>query len=160
MKIFAKDLVRIRKAIEKFEVAKANLQGVQIQLMTASGQEAITSALKGACATYRAISGMMDPKAIQRIVAEYSKESMRNEMTQELTGDALDNAMGDLDDADAEDELVNQVLSEIGINQLAGAATAPTGTVEAPAETTNPTATTTTDNNTDLSDLQNRLNNL
>ena len=68
--------------------------------------------------------------------------------------------MGDLDDADAEDELVNQVLSEIGINQLAGAATAPTGTVEAPAETTNPTATTTTDNNTDLSDLQNRLNNL
>lgn len=159
MKIFAKDLVRIRKAIEKFEVAKANLQGIQIQLMTASGQEAITSALKGACATYRAISGMMDPKSVQRIVAEYSKESMRNEMMQELTGDALDNAMGDLDDADAEDELVNQVLAEIGINQLAGAATAPSGSVAAPAETTGPTAATATDNS-NMSDLQNRLNNL
>lgn len=127
--------------------------------MTASGQEAITSALKGACATYRTISGMMDPKSIQRIVAEYSKESMRNEMMQELTGDALDNAMGDLDDADAEDELVNQVLAEIGISQLADAAAAPSGTVAAPAETTGPTATTAMDTN-NMSDLQNRLNNL
>lgn len=157
MKIFAKDLVRIRKAIEKFEVAKANLQGIQIQLMTASGQEAITSALKGACQAYRAISGMMDPKAVQRIVAEYSKESMRNEMMQELTGDALDNAMGDLDDSAAEDELVNQVLSEIGITQLANASEAPSGTLET-AQPVDPTKAA-TDNN-DMSDLQNRLNNL
>lgn len=34
-----KDLVRIKKAVEKFEIAKANLSQIQIQLMTASGQE-------------------------------------------------------------------------------------------------------------------------
>ena len=106
MKIFAKDLVRIKKAIEKFEVAKANLQGIQIQLMTASGQEAITSSIKGACEAYRALNGLMDPKAMQRIMAEYQKESMRQEIMSEVMDGAMDDAMGNLNDPDAEDELV------------------------------------------------------
>ena len=53
----------------------------------------------------------------------------------------------------------NQVLAEIGINQLAGAAAAPSGSIAAPAEATGPTAATATDNS-NMSDLQNRLNNL
>lgn len=74
MRIFAKDLVRIKKAVEKFEIAKANLSQIQIQLMTASGQEAIASALKGAVGAYRSLNKLMDPAAMQRIMAEYQKE--------------------------------------------------------------------------------------
>ena len=116
MKIFAKDLVRIKKAIEKFEVAKANLQGLQIQLMTASGQEAITSALKGCCQAYRSLNGLMDPKAMQRIMAEYQKESMRQEIMSEVMEGAMDDAMGNLNDQEAEDELVEKTLQEIGVS--------------------------------------------
>ena len=116
MKIFAKDLVRIKKAIEKFEVAKANLQGIQIQLMTASGQEAITSSIKGACQAYRALNGIMDPKAMQKIMAEYQKESMRQEIMSEVMDGAMDDAMGSLDDPDAEEELVEKTLQEIGVS--------------------------------------------
>ena len=45
-------------------MAKANLQGIQIQLMTASGQEAIVSSMKNACKSYKMLNGLTDPKAM------------------------------------------------------------------------------------------------
>ena len=147
MKIFAKDLVRIKKSIEKFEVAKANLQGIQIQLMTASGQEAITSSIKGACEAYRALNGLMDPKAMQRIMAEYQKESMRQEIMSEVMDGAMDDAMGNLNDPDAEEELVEKTLQEIGVS-ASGQLMDPSGT--------NPNPVSAEAN----ADLTSRLNNL
>ena len=127
MKIHAKDLVRIRKAIEKFEMAKANLQGIQIQLMTASGQEAIMKSMKDACKSYRILNGMMDPSAIQKIMSEYTKETTKQEMMAEIMDDVMDDALGN--DAQAEDDLVQQVLQEIGVDITSNMASAPSDNV-------------------------------
>ena len=143
MRIFARDLVRIKKAVEKFEIAKANLSQIQIQLMSASGQEAIASALKGAVGAYRSLNKLMDPAAMQRIMAEYQKESMRNEIMSEV----MDDTMGTMDDTEAEDELVDQVLSDIGISITGGMEQTPVGVAGPGVGQTNP-------------DLANRLNNL
>ena len=150
VRIFAKDLVRIKNANEKFEIAKANLEGIQIQLLTASGQEAITSAMKGACAAYKSLNRLLDPKAIQRIMSEYSKASMRQEMMAEVMEGAMDNAMGDLGDEAEEDELVDQVLAEIGIEQIGDVKSAPANDVSNPVSVPS----------SGLSDLQSRVNNL
>lgn len=114
--------------------------------MTASGQEAITSSMKSACKSYKMLNGMMDPKAIQRIMAEYSKESMKQEMLSEVMDGAMDDVMGT--DEVAEDELVDKVLQEIGVEAMGKMGTAPAGTIA--------TAEAAPKND----DMENRLNNL
>ncbi|KAK8805111.1 hypothetical protein WA538_001719 [Blastocystis sp. DL] len=131
VRVFAKDLVRIKKAVEKFEIAKANLQQIQIQLMTASGQEAIMSALKGAVGAYKSLNKLMDPKGMQRIMAEYQKESMR----QEIMSEVMDDTMSMNDDTVAEDTMVDQVLQEIGVSITGDMVKAGTDQQAAPAET-------------------------
>ena len=126
------------------------MEGIQIQLLTASGQEAITSAMKGACEAYKSLNHLLDPKAIQRIMSEYSKSSMRQEMLAEIMDGAMDNAMGDLNDEAEEDELVDQVLSEIGIERVGGVKGAPTNDLSNPVSVPS----------SGLNDLQSRVNNL
>lgn len=111
VKIFAKDLVRIRKAVEKLELTKANLDGIRVQMMTASGQEAIMRSMKSAVGCYRQLNQVMDPAAMQKILAEYQKESMRQEIQQEI----MDGVMADNDDEGEIDDLVNQTLHAIGV---------------------------------------------
>ena len=146
VRIFAKDLVRIKNANEKFEIAKANLEGILVQLLTASGQEVVTSAMKGACAAYQAVNRLLDPTAIQRIMSEYSKASMRQEILQELIDSVADNPE---DEAEG-DELVDQVLAEIGIEQIGDVKSAPANDVSNPVSVPS----------SGLSDLQSRVNNL
>lgn len=117
--------------MEKFEIAKANLQQIQIQLMTASGQEAIMSVLKGAVGAYKSLNKLMDPKGMQRIMAEYQKESMR----QEIMSEVMDDTMSMNDDTVAEDTMVDQVLQEIGVSITGDMVKAGTDQQAAPAET-------------------------
>ena len=139
-------MVRIKNANEKFEIAKANLEGILVQLLTASGQEVVTSAMKGACAAYQAVNRLIDPTAIQRIMSEYSKASMRQEILQELIDSVADNPE---DEAEG-DELVDQVLAEIGIEQIGDVKSAPANDVSNPVSVPS----------SGLSDLQSRVNNL
>ena len=115
-------MVRIKKAVEKFEIAKANLQQIQIQLMTASGQEAIMSALKGAVGAYKSLNKLMDPKGMQR-------------MRQEIMSEVMDDTMSMNDDTVAEDTMVDQVLQEIGVSITGDMVKAGTDQQAAPAET-------------------------
>ena len=131
-------------------MAKANLQGIQIQLMTASGQEAIVSSMKNACKSYKMLNGLMDPKAMQKIMAEYQKESMKQEIMSEVMDGAMDDVLGT--DQAAEDELVDQVLQEIGVSVTGAMGDVPMGEIAQPA-TANPAAPAT-------DDITNRLNNL
>ena len=131
-------------------MAKANLRGIQIQLMTASGQEAIVSSMKNACKSYKMLNGLMDPKAMQKIMAEYQKESMKQEIMSEVMDGAMDDALGT--DEAAEDELVDQVLQEIGVSVTGAMGDVPMGEV---AQSATPAATAPA-----ADDITNRLNNL
>ncbi|CAM9842360.1 unnamed protein product [Sphacelaria rigidula] len=47
---------------------------------------------------------------------EFARENERSELTGELIGDTLDDALADDGDAEAEDKIVSQVLDEIGVS--------------------------------------------
>jgi hypothetical protein len=83
--------------------------------MSVSGQQAITDSMKKSISAYKAISKLMNPQAMQRIMAEYSKESTRQEMMREITDETMDEALGNMGDEEEEDALVQQVLQEIGV---------------------------------------------
>uniref|UniRef100_UPI00397FEC43 Snf7 family protein n=1 Tax=Salmonella sp. s54925 TaxID=3159674 RepID=UPI00397FEC43 len=76
---------------------------------------------------------------IQKIMMDFEKQSEIMDMKEEMMNDALDDALGDEDDEDESDQIVTQVLDELGLQlnddltgvPQTGAALAPTGKVAA-----------------------------
>jgi charged multivesicular body protein 2A len=80
-----------------------------------------------------AMNRQVNLPAMQRVMMQFEKEGDMMEMKQELMDDTIDDVMAQDGDQAAEDELVNQVLDEIGINLAADLADAPTASFVAPA---------------------------
>lgn len=51
----------------------------------------------------------VDVPALQKIMVEFARENERSELTGELIGDTIDDALADDGDAEAEDKIVSQV---------------------------------------------------
>jgi charged multivesicular body protein 2A len=73
-----------------------------------------------------AMNRQVNLPAMQRVMMQFEKEGDMMEMKQEMMDDTIDDVMSQEGDQAAEDELVNQVLDEIGINLAADLADAPT----------------------------------
>merc|ERR1712193_561458 len=91
---------------------------------------------------------------IQKIMQEFEKQSEVMNMKEEMMNDVMDDAMGDEDDEEESENLVNKVLDELGLENMAEVGAIPSAVGEpAPAQTEEPSA--------DLdADLEARLNNL
>ena len=62
------------------------------------------------------ISTQVNIPSIQKIMVNFQVENERAEMTQEVMGDMLDDAMAEDGDSDEEEKIVGAVLDEIGIS--------------------------------------------
>ena len=58
----------------------------------------------------------VDVKSITKMLQQFEKENAKSEMMQEVMGDAIDDAMYEEGNADEEEQIVQQVLDEIGIS--------------------------------------------
>lgn len=133
VKIMAKDLVRTRQHITKFYTMRSQLQAVSLRLETAQSAEAMTSALQGTTTAMKAMASTMNLPRLNQIMMEYTKESEKMEMTQEMIGDTIDDVMDADHDEEEEDKIVGQVLDEIGIDMTGAVPEAPTANA-APSE--------------------------
>merc|ERR1719378_808466 len=118
VKIMAKDLVRTRRYVKKFMLMRANIQAVSLKIQTLKSQNAMAQAMKGVT------------KAM-KIMQEFEKQSEIMDMKEEMMSDVIDDALGDEDDEEESDAIVNQVLDELGLqltDQLTGVPVA-SGTV-------------------------------
>jgi charged multivesicular body protein 2A len=64
---------------------------------------------------------------LNKIMAEFQKEEMKAEMTMEMMGDTMDDVMEGENDEVEEQQIVAQILDEIGITLNGALAEAPTG---------------------------------
>ena len=55
-------------------------------------------------------------KALTAAGQEFEMENEKNDMIQEATGDAMDDAFADDEDEEEEDRIVNEVLDQIGVD--------------------------------------------
>ena len=124
-KIMAKDLVRTRNAISKFYQMKAQLQAVSIRIQTMSSTAQMADAMKGAAKAMYRMNKQVNVPAMQRIMMQFEKEGDMMEMKQELMDDTIDGVMAQDGDDEQEEEVINQVLDEIGINLAADLVDAP-----------------------------------
>eukprot|EP00732_Lithocolla_globosa_P007187 Lithocolla_globosa_v1_NODE_8892_length_770_cov_16.239161.p1 type:complete len:216 gc:universal NODE_8892_length_770_cov_16.239161:725-78(-) len=135
-KVMAKDLVRTRKYIQKFYEMRTQLQAVGMRIQTMRSNVAMADAMKGVAKAMKTLNKQVNLPEIQKIMAEFEKESELMDMKEEVMNDAIDDAMEDVGDAEEEEQIVNQVLEEIGISMDEKMGVAPHETVK-PTETKN-----------------------
>merc|ERR1712008_481290 len=155
VKIMAKDLVRTRRYVKKFMLMRANIQAVSLKIQTLKSQSAMANAMKGVTKAMGSMNKQMNLPEIQKIMMEFEKQS-------EIMEDAMDDVMGDEDDEDESDAIVNQVLDELGLqlNDKLGDAPVGTGTLASTAAAKNKTTVAAGAADDDDADLQARLDDL
>eukprot|EP01091_Cochliopodium_minus_P008478 TRINITY_DN1933_c0_g1_i1.p1 TRINITY_DN1933_c0_g1~~TRINITY_DN1933_c0_g1_i1.p1 ORF type:complete len:233 (-),score=75.70 TRINITY_DN1933_c0_g1_i1:45-743(-) len=168
-RIMAKDLVRTRAAVQKFYKMKAQLQAVSIRIQTMQSTNTMAEAMKGAVRAMMRMNKGMNIPALQKIMMEFEKQGEIMDMKQEMMDDTMDGVMGEDGEEEETDEIVNQVLDEIGINLAGELGTLPTTERQKTVISNKPQPQLQTvggnsggnNNNNDLDDdLSQRLNNL
>lgn len=114
-KIQAKDLVRTRRYIEKFYSMRTQLQAISLRIQTVRTNEQMMQSMKGATRILGSMNRQMNLPQLQRIAMEFERENEMMDQRQEMMDDAVDDAMGVDDEAEG-DEVVEQVLEEIGVD--------------------------------------------
>lgn len=115
VKIMAKDLVRTRRYVGKFILMKANLQAVSLKIQTLRSNNAMQNAMKNVAKTMKTMNKKMRLPQIQKIMMEFEQQSEIMDMKTEMMDDVMDSAMEGTDDEEITDELVQQVLEELGL---------------------------------------------
>ncbi|KAI9345198.1 Snf7-domain-containing protein [Obelidium mucronatum] len=115
-KIMAKDLVRTRRYIQKFYQMRTQLQAVGLRIQTMSSNQAMADAMKGVTKAMRSMNKAVNLPELTKIMMDFEKESDMMDMKEEMMNDAIDDNIDEEDDEFESDNIVNQVLDEIGIN--------------------------------------------
>mmetsp|Transcript_215 Transcript_215/g.581 ORF Transcript_215/g.581 Transcript_215/m.581 type:complete len:231 (-) Transcript_215:73-765(-) len=170
VKIMAKDLVRTRTYITKFIELRSHLNAVGLKLQTVKSQEAMADAMKSVTTAMIRMNKAVNIPTIQKIMTDFARENERAELTQEVMGDMLDDAMEQDGDEEEQEKIVGQVLDEIGINFGDTVPEAPTLAANTHAETNSTPAAQPAaavpegggggGGDSTVSDLEARLNNL
>lgn len=78
-------------------------------------QDAMAQAMKGVTKALVKMNQKINLPGLQKIMAEFMKENERSEMTQEMIGDTIDDALEEEGTAEEEEAVVSQVLDELGV---------------------------------------------
>jgi division protein CdvB (Snf7/Vps24/ESCRT-III family) len=84
-------------------------------LQTVRSNEQMMQSMKGATQLLGSMNRQMNLPALQRIAMEFEKENDIMDQRQEMMDDAIDDVTG-LEDEEEGEEVVNQVLDEIGVD--------------------------------------------
>ncbi|KAG0175326.1 ESCRT-III subunit protein did4 [Apophysomyces sp. BC1034] len=159
-KVMAKDLVRTRRYVQKFYQMNTQLQAIALRIQTLRSNQQMAEAMRGATKAMSSMNRTMNLPKIQQIMMEFERESDLMDMKDEMMGDAIDDVVGDEDEEEESEEIVNRVLDEIGISLNQELVDAPTGIKHAAPEPSTERVAQAEGLSADDAALQARLDNL
>lgn len=112
-RIFAKEMIRIRKQSNRLATSKAQLQSVQMQVNEAFSVRKIEGSIKASTGIMKDVNTLVRLPELRGTMRELSQELMKAGIIEEMVGDSLpddDLVEGEDEEADAE---VDKVLGEI-----------------------------------------------
>jgi hypothetical protein len=86
-----------------------------LDLQTVRSNEQMMQSMKGATMLLGSMNRQMNLPALQRIAMEFERENEIMDQRQEMMDDAIDEATG-LEDEEESEEIVKEVLDEIGVD--------------------------------------------
>ena len=93
---------------------KTELQAISLRIQTVRSNEQMMQSMKGATGLLKSMNKGMNLPALQKIMMDFQRESDMMEFREDMMSDAIDDVNG-LEDEEESDEVVNQVLDEIGV---------------------------------------------
>ena len=128
-RIFAKEMIRIRKQSSRLATSKAQLQSVQMQVNEAFSVRKIEGSMKASTGVMKDVNSLVRLPELMGTMRELSQELVKAGIIEEMVGDSLpDDQLMEGEDDEAEAE-VDKVLGEILSGKLGKA-----GVVEKPVE--------------------------
>lgn len=117
LRSFITDMVYFNRNryIQKFYQMRTQLQAVSLRIQTVRSNEQMMQSMKGATSLLGSMNRSMNLPALQRIAMEFEKENDIMDQRQEMMDDAIDDVTG-LEDEEEGEEVVREVLDEIGID--------------------------------------------
>ncbi|CAH8495727.1 unnamed protein product [Schistosoma intercalatum] len=126
VKVMAKQLVRTESYIKKFSLMHSNITALSMKIQTLKSTATMASAMKQVALTMRKMNSTMQLPQFQKIMMEFEKQTETMEMKQDMMSDVIDDAIGDQDDIEDSETVVNKVLEELGIDLNAQLSNLPT----------------------------------
>lgn len=112
-RVYARELIRVRKQAARLHTSKAQLQSVQMQVTEAFSVRRIEGSLKAGTSIMKDVNTLIRLPELTGSMQELSQELMRAGIIEEMVGDALpNNELLENEDEEAESE-VDKVLSEV-----------------------------------------------
>jgi charged multivesicular body protein 3 len=113
VRIFARELIRIRKQNSRLQTSKAQLQSVQMQVNEAFSVRKIEGSIRASTGIMKDVNSLVRLPELTGTMRELSAELVKSGIIEEMVGDTLpDNELLEGEDDEAEEE-VDKVLSEI-----------------------------------------------
>ncbi|KAF2745427.1 SNF7 family protein-like protein [Sporormia fimetaria CBS 119925] len=123
VRIFARELIRVRKQNGRLQTSKAQLQSVQMQVNEAFSVRKIEGSIRASTGIMKDVNSLVRLPELTGTMRELSAELMKAGIIEEMVGDSLpDNELLEGEDEEAEEE-VDKVLSEILKDKLPAAKT-------------------------------------
>eukprot|EP01031_Cornospumella_fuschlensis_P026728 gene26728-32297_t len=156
VKIMVKDYVRTKAYITRFIEMKTHLNAVSLKIQTVKSHDAMATAMKGVTQALGKMNKKINLPGLQKVMAEFMKENERAEMTQDMIGDTIDDALEEEGSAEEEGMIMSQVLDELGISTAGATPTAPQGAVGGKV----PAAEVKAEDTAAVNDIEERIKNL
>ncbi|ROT78746.1 charged multivesicular body protein 2b-A [Penaeus vannamei] len=113
--VLAKQLVQVRKQKARTYTADSRIKGVQAQQTSMQSNMKLANAMGATTATMKNMNQLVNPQDLSKKLKDFEQASAKFEMTEELMDSALDDILTESGDEEEADDIVNQVLDEIGI---------------------------------------------
>ena len=131
-RIFAKEMIRIRKQSSRLATSKAQLQSVQMQVNEAFSVRRIEGSMKASTGVMKDVNSLVRLPELMGTMRELSQELVKAGIIEEMVGDSLpDDQLMEGEDDEAEAE-VDKVLGEILAGKLGKAGVAEKPLLEEP----------------------------
>ncbi|KAI1610740.1 Snf7-domain-containing protein [Exophiala viscosa] len=112
-RLFARELIRVRKQAARLHTSKAQLQSVQMQVNEAFSVRKIQGSLKASTGIMKDVNTLIRLPELTGTMQELSQELMKAGIIEEMVGDSLPNdELLEGEDEEAETE-VDKVLGEV-----------------------------------------------
>ena len=119
----AKELVRVRAHRGRLASMRGHMTGLAQQLSTFQGTQRLTETLAKTALAMRSLNRQFDPRSVQRMLAEYERQSALMATTQEIVTEGLDSALELEEEREATDDAVASVFRDLGLAGLAASVT-------------------------------------
>ncbi|KAJ4986920.1 Vacuolar protein-sorting-associated protein 24 [Stagonosporopsis vannaccii] len=112
VRIFARELIRVRKQSGRLQTSKAQLNSVQMQVNEAFSVRKIEGSIKASTGIMKDVNSLVRLPELTGTMRELSSELMKAGIIEEMVDDTLADTEGLEEDEEAEEE-VDKVLSDI-----------------------------------------------